>query len=58
MHELKTCPFCGGKAILIVERYDDEFDKWYRAECENRCVIQYNSSESESEAIKTWNKRV
>lgn len=54
---LKPCPFCGGNAILVLECYDDEFDKWYRVECENRCVMQCNSSESEYEAIQTWNRR-
>ena len=57
MEELLPCPFCGGKALLILQCYEDENDKWFRVECENRCVIQYNSSESEEDAIQTWNRR-
>ena len=54
---LKPCPFCGGKALLILQCYEDENDKWFRVECENGCVMQCNSAQSETEVIEAWNRR-
>lgn len=54
--ELKSCPFCGGKAKL--KEYVDPYDPciWStEVYCENCKAIMYSD---EDEAIKAWNKRV
>lgn len=50
--ELKPCPFCGGKAVLIRDR--DAF-KIY---CTNRsCDAQYGWCADEEYTIDGWNRR-
>lgn len=56
MTELKSCPFCGGKAKLIRRPIDED----YYVKCENAgwscnaTTLFYNNEE---DAIEEWNKR-
>lgn len=51
--ELKPCPFCGGKAMMIVLPYARKrFVK-----CENQCCEQNAIYSTREEAIKAWNRR-
>lgn len=52
--ELKPCPFCGGKAILI----ELEYSKAKFAKCENHCCEQSLIYQTKAEAIEAWNRRV
>lgn len=53
MPELKPCPFCGGKAVFVCTRQEDEIG-FYR--CENYCVEQCHTSARE-DAFDEWNRR-
>lgn len=54
MTELKPCPFCGGKAILV----EFEYSKETFVRCENRCCEQCIIHQTKAEAIEAWNRRV
>lgn len=49
--ELKPCPFCGSRDIVIV-KYDDNM--W--AACKS-CHVKTVLEHSEKSAINTWNRR-
>lgn len=57
--KLKSCPFCGGKAVM--ER--GFISSWSRGyiccwvRCD-RCEVGTNTYETEAEAINVWNRRV
>lgn len=51
--KLKPCPFCGGKAeLLIVPNGKAE---WI-IKCKNKCCNQF-PHESKGDAINAWNRR-
>lgn len=57
--ELKPCPFCGGKAKIVMTEDDTgecvgPFFFWIRCE---ECHLETGAKSSESEAIKEWNRR-
>lgn len=56
--KLKPCPFCGGKAELIIILGEDPFEMPYRwsVRCVNSCCKQYPQV-SEHDAIEMWNMR-
>lgn len=54
MTELLACPFCGGKAAVII--YQDDNRDVYAAVCAVHCRGGYH--ESRDEAIAAWNRRV
>lgn len=59
MSDLKSCPFCGGKAR---KRHFNQFgDTEWLIECTNRQMYGCNASTSwrkkETDAIKDWNTR-
>lgn len=59
MDELKTCPFCGGKAMLIANRYRHEQTTFF-VKCSNsECPVIPETYEMESIAsvIANWNRR-
>jgi Lar family restriction alleviation protein len=51
--ELKPCPFCGGKPVLLSNDLSKPF-KIYCFDCE---VIQCKGFNEEKYAIEAWNKR-
>lgn len=51
--KLKSCPFCGGKAILSEDKRYDVHSVF----C-NECYIETSPQNTEQEAIDAWNKRV
>ena len=51
MTELKPCPFCGGKAVIL------EHNRIYRIQCE-KCWIRTANNHSEICAVLEWNNRV
>jgi len=53
MEELKKCPFCGGKAMLIRAR---EWYGYYSVGC-SKCGIETNLHDTPAEAIAAWNRR-
>ena len=64
--EIKPCPFCGGKARLII-KYSEKTESYFmRVKC-YRCNAQSatysdeamptDDSESKKSAIEAWNKR-
>ena len=58
MAELKPCPFCGGK-VLIMEEWADAEHSFYTFACKlcNMFTTQ-NECVTEVEAIEAWNRRV
>lgn len=61
MHEeLKPCPFCGGKNI-VVRKYTAVAGVHYYVQCDSAnggCGAEFESRISRKDAIKAWNKRV
>ena len=55
MMELKSCPFCGGKATSHTSR-DVDGDGWFHIGCED-CGIFRRGMSGIGEAIKAWNTR-
>ena len=56
MTKLKPCPFCGGKAVMLLCPPSCEQKTKWVVICKNKCVNQY-PHDSEKEAIEAWNKR-
>ena len=55
--DLKPCPFCGGKAWIILKTYRYWFKKkyWYvRCEC---CRATSRADLTEIDAKEAWNRR-
>lgn len=55
MGKLKTCPFCGGRAVIFSTQYGchiecEKYNPWL-----HRVQI---SDKTQDEAIETWNRRV
>lgn len=50
--DLKSCPFCGAKAMSMF----DELDHHYSVRCIKSCVTTFGYSKKE-EAIEAWNTR-
>lgn len=61
MHEeLKPCPFCGSKNI-VVRKYTAVAGVHYYVQCDSAnggCGAEFESRVSRKDAIKAWNKRV
>lgn len=54
--QLKTCPFCGGKAETEAV-WDNETEKeWYYVHCKS-CYAATDWYDTEQYAIDLWNKR-
>lgn len=57
MANLKTCPFCGGKARLV---YDMPYNAVQCKKCKvfgKTIVDSYEQADGKAEAIEAWNKR-
>ena len=54
--ELKTCPFCGGKAVMKHVRQIWEPRESYWAACQS-CHMSGKHYRTEAEAIEAWNTR-
>ena len=58
--KLKSCPFCGGKAmyhaITIKRRYDKNVLQWGYVGCIS-CGCEKPALPKKSESIKSWNHR-
>lgn len=58
--KLKPCPFCGGKAELLIVPNDSKQglspSKWL-VRCSNHCCNQLPHI-SDHDAIEAWNRRV
>ena len=52
MEDLKPCPFCGGKAVIL---YAGKYECFIR--CRRGCVEQTKLYKSKRSAIKAWNRR-
>lgn len=53
---LKPCPFCGGKAEMLVSEYDDS-RKEYLVACAECDGMVERWRETEEEAVEQWNRR-
>ena len=53
MTELKSCPFCGGTNLQIIDVYGEGF----YVDCIT-CTAYGPSGETMEKAIEAWNKRV
>lgn len=53
MMELKPCPFCGGKAVVVPLT----FFKEYFAVCSKCHIEQGHLYKSERAAVEAWNRR-
>lgn len=54
--ELKKCPFCGSKAVLM----SDLLDRRWGVVCQNpdaECNVRLLYCDSKEEAIQQWNRR-
>ena len=56
MTELKPCPFCGGKANLVVRHNQTLTWIRYYVKCE-RCVATTANYEKPEHATGNWNRR-
>lgn len=54
MEDLKSCPFCGGKADIIGGKTEDEV-AWVVCK---QCYAESATHYSKEEAAKAWNRRV
>ena len=57
MSELKPCPFCGGKAEMLINEYEDS-RKEYLVACTECDGMVERWREAEEEAVEQWNRRV
>jgi len=55
--ELKPCPFCGGKAIIVSYGSDDNGS--HQIDCDNEkcCSPSSNTHRIKTDAISAWNTR-
>lgn len=55
---LKPCPFCGGKPVLLALReVSDGFDRGFTITCDP-CDLTIGGAEYESDVFEQWNTRV
>lgn len=54
--ELKYCPFCGKKAVLLVV-YSASGGRYWAVKCES-CKAQTHYEDTKPKAVKNWNQRV
>lgn len=57
--KVKTCPFCGGKAII--KQRESGGTTWWKVTCMNaNCFIRPETGEEENkeDIIKAWNRRI
>lgn len=54
---LKPCPFCGGKAEMLISEYEDS-RKEYLVACTECDGMVECWRETEEEAVEQWNRRV
>lgn len=57
MEELKTCPFCGGKAEFDIVKDFDEKIVSVSVMCKN-CAAITRSYATKNAAMQAWNKRI
>lgn len=57
MDKLKPCPFCGGKAEMLINKYND-LRKEYLVACTKCDGMVERWRETEEEATEQWNRRV
>lgn len=57
MEKLKPCPFCGGKAEMLISEYEDS-RKEYLVDCTECCGMVERWVDTEEEAVEQWNRRV
>lgn len=57
--KLKTCPFCGGDATIILERTYKRPDliKYFAVCVNDACGANLESCYDREDAIATWNRR-
>ncbi|MDP4117694.1 MAG: Lar family restriction alleviation protein [Bacillota bacterium] len=55
MSELKACPFCGGKARIMLEEEDRLDDFFHNVYCTNCGATVW--APSEKDAIAAWSRR-
>lgn len=53
--QLKSCPFCGGKAVIVKESHR-EYAPTFFVMCKNRCIRQF-SQQCFKNAESLWNDR-
>lgn len=54
---LKPCPFCGGKAEMLINEYNDS-KKEYLVACTECDGMVERWRETEEEAVEQWNRRI
>lgn len=54
---IKDCPFCGGKAEIVVCNILYERENKYIVRC-NDCLTETTLCESREKAVEKWNRRV
>ena len=52
-HNLRPCPYCGGKAEIIIE---DEYQNDFSVQCKG-CYARIGWSARKDKAIAAWNRR-
>lgn len=55
--QLKPCPFCGGKAEVLINEYSDS-NKEYLVACAECDGMVERWRKTEEEAVAQWNRRV
>lgn len=55
MAELKPCPFCGWKPMIIV---DEKTEEKFGVKCFSCYGMIEPRKETKDEAIKAWNRRI
>lgn len=55
--KLRSCPFCGGKAVNCMKQYDGRIYR-YRIQCDNAgCACRTPWLCYQEDAVEVWNKR-
>ncbi len=58
MYELKPCPLCGGKAIIMA-KYDSFRKKMeYGVYCSQCCATMERVFQTQNNAVAQWNRRI
>lgn len=57
MSEIKPCPFCGNKKIVITSHISKNGNTYAKASCRNCTASVWVCGTDKDKAVETWNSR-